>query len=277
MSTQPSAPATPTEAPPPPEVEEPEEEDMLPDLGGREITIAVENAYLPFNFESLETGEPGGWDYDFIDAACAVLNCVPAWQEFSWDTMIASVADGQIDMATDGITITETRAETVDFSDGYTDVEQRLLVRKDDDRFNSLEELVADPDSLLSVQVATTNYEVAIKYMPEDRIIATDTFGQAVQMVITGDTDGVVIDEKAGLGYVGANTEELKLVGPSLRSDQLGFIFPKGSDLVEPFNQVIAAFKADGTMEVINVKWFGKTEDEIVASAGGITDGAYEE
>ncbi len=277
--------ATPTETPPaeteaveptsPPEPEPTEEEMMLPDLGGREITIAIENAYLPFNFVSMETGEPGGWDYDFIDAACAALNCTPVWVEFGWDTMIAAVADGQFDMAADGITITEERAQQVDFSDGYTAVEQRLLVRKDEDRFNSLEELAADPDTMLAEQVATTNYNVALQYMPEDRIIGTDTFGLAIQALISGDADGVVIDEKAGLGYVGANSEEVRLVGPSLSSDQLGFIFPKGSDLVEPFNQVIATFKADGTLDMINTKWFGKTEDEIIASAGGITEGAY--
>ncbi|MEM7539041.1 MAG: hypothetical protein AAF639_43185 [Chloroflexota bacterium] len=34
------------------------------DLGGREVTIAIENAYLPFSYISLETGEPAGWDYD---------------------------------------------------------------------------------------------------------------------------------------------------------------------------------------------------------------------
>jgi len=33
-------------------------------LGGREVTIAVENAYLPFNYIDPETGEPAGWDYD---------------------------------------------------------------------------------------------------------------------------------------------------------------------------------------------------------------------
>ena len=283
----PAATETPTAEPemeePAPEPEEqepepePEEEMMLPDLGGREITIAVENAYLPFNFVSLETGEPGGWDYDFIDLACAELNCVPVWVEFGWDTMIASVADGQFDMATDGITITEERAKSVDFSDGYTSVEQRLLVRLDEDRFESMEELVAMEDTIIAVQVATTNYEVAIQYMPEDRILTTDTFGLAIQALVAGDADAVVIDEKAGVGYVGAQNDVLKLVGPSLSSDQLGFVFPQGSDLVEPFNMVIAQFKEDGTLEELNTKWFGITEDEIVAEAGGIGDGAYAE
>ncbi|MES0360051.1 MAG: phosphate/phosphite/phosphonate ABC transporter substrate-binding protein, partial [Anaerolineales bacterium] len=278
--------ATPTEAPPPeveeteppePEPVETEEEMMLPDLGGREITIAVENAYLPYNFVSLETGEPGGWDYDFIDEACARLNCVPVWVEFGWDTMIAAVGDGQFDMATDGITITEDRAKQVDFSDGYANIDQRLLVRTDEDRFESIEELAADPELLLAQQIGTTNEAVALKYVPEDRIIGFGEYGLAIQAVISGDSDGAVIDETAGLGYLGANPDDLKFVGPSLSSDALGFIFPLGSDLVEPFNQVIAAFKADGTLDLINIKWFGKTEEEIIASAGGITDGVYAE
>ena len=42
----------------------------LPDLGGRTISVAIENAYLPFNYIDLETGEPAGWDYDFLAEMC---------------------------------------------------------------------------------------------------------------------------------------------------------------------------------------------------------------
>ena len=48
--------------------------------------------------------------------------------------MILAVSNGEFDMAADGITITEDRAEVVDFSDGYMTLEQRMLVRTDDDR-----------------------------------------------------------------------------------------------------------------------------------------------
>lgn len=276
--------ATPTEEPPPPEVEETEppepaateEEMMLPDLGGREITIAVENAYIPFNYEILETGEAGGWDYDFIDEACKRLNCTPVWMEFGWDSMIAAVSDGQFDMATDGITITEERAQQVDFSDGYAALDQRLLVRIDEDRFETIEELAADPSLLLSQQVGTTNEGIALKYVSEDRIIGFQDFGLAIQAVISGDTDASVVDETAGQGYVGENADKVKLIGPSLSSDELGFIFPKGSDLVEPFNQVLAQMREDGTLASFNKKWFGKTYDEIVAELPELSDGAYE-
>jgi polar amino acid transport system substrate-binding protein len=264
-----------------PEMTEAPEEAALPDLGGREITIAIENAYLPFNFVDLETGEPGGWDYDFINDACARMNCTPVWVEFAWDTMIAAVAEGQFDMAADGITITEERAEQVDFSDGYVNIEQRLLVRIDEDRFETIEELVADPELKVATQVGTTNYNTALEYLPEDRILATDTFGLAVESVISGDADAVIIDEVAGLGYVGANAESVKLIGPSMSSDELGFIFPKGSDLVEPFNLAIAQMKADGTLEEINTKWFGPdfdlTYDDIGPGAYAVTLGTEED
>ena len=78
-----------------------------------------------------------------------------------------------------------------------------------------------------------------------------------MQALIAGDIDAVIIDEVAGQGYMGENADELKLVGPSMSSDELGFIYPKGSDLVDPVNQAIAAMKADGTLAEINLKYFG--------------------
>ena len=103
-----------------------EPEGPLTDLGGREVTIAVENAYLPFNYIDPDTGEPAGWDYDVWDAICELINCSPVYVEAAWEGMIQAVADGQFDAAGDGITITDDRAEIVDFSVGYVAIEQRL-------------------------------------------------------------------------------------------------------------------------------------------------------
>ena len=232
-------------------------EDAIVDLGCREVTIAIENAYLPFNYVDLETGQPGGWDYDAWKEICTRLHCNPIFVEAAWEGMIQAVADGQFDAAADGITITEDRAEIVDFSIGYINIEQRLLVRKGEDRFSSMEEFVANEDLILGTQTGTTNYETATKYLPEDRIQAFEQFPFAVQALLSGDVDAVIIDEVAGQGYVGENAEQLELVGPSLSSDQLGFIFPKGSDLVEPVNEALRSMMEDGTLEELNVKYFG--------------------
>ncbi len=236
---------------------EEETEGALPDLDGREVTIAVENAYLPFNYIDPETGEPAGWDYEVWDEICRLLNCTPVYVEAGWEGMIQAVADGQYDAAADGITITEERAEIVDFSDGYISIEQRLLVRLDEDRITGIEDIVNDTGLILGTQTGTTNYETALEYLPADRIQAFEQFPFAVQALIAGDIDAVIIDEISGLGYQGENADSLKLIGDSLSSDQLGFIYPKGSDLVEAVNLALRAMIDSGFLAEINERFFG--------------------
>jgi len=231
--------------------------------GGDEVTIAVENAYLPFNYIDPDTGEPAGWDYDVWDEICKRIECTPVYTEASWEGMIQAVADGQFDAAGDGITITEERAEIVDYSIGYINIDQRLLVRIDEDRIGSIEDIAADENLVLGTQTGTTNYETASQYLAEDLIKAFEQFPFAVQALIAGDIDAVIIDEVAGQGYLGENADLLKLVGPSMSSDQLGFIFPKGSELVEQVNGALKEMMADGFMDEVNAKYFGPDFDII--------------
>ena len=237
---------------------EAEDDMMLPDLDGRTVTVAVENAYPPFNVLNEETGEGEGWDYDTLGEICARLNCVPEYIETSWEVLIAAVSNGEYDMAADGITILEERKEMVDFSEGYIDVIQRMMVRVGEDRFASAADFVAG-DFVVGVQVATTNYIAAEELLGGDseRIVAYTEFGLAVQALITGDIDAVVIDDVAGQGYVGLNADKIKLLSDDLIKQQLGFIYPQGSELVEPFNMALAAMREDGTLDAINAKWLG--------------------
>lgn len=228
----------------------------LPDLGGREVTIAVENAYPPFNYINPATNQGEGWDYDAWNEICRLLNCVPVFQEASWEGMITAVANSQFDAAADGITITEERAQQVDFSDGYIQVAQRLLARTGETRFASMDEFVANAELRLGTQTGTTNYETAASLLPEDRIQAFEQFPFAVAALINGDVDAVIMDETAGQGYVGTSAEQLQLVGPSIKSDELGFIFPKGSDLREPVNMALAEMRASGKLDELAQKYF---------------------
>ncbi len=227
----------------------------LPDLGGREITVAVENAYLPFNYIDPATGVAAGWDYDALAAICGLLNCTASFQETAWDGMIIAVSQGEFDMAADGITITDERKEQVDFSDGYISVEQQLIVRKDEARFATLEEFIAGAFTV-ATQTGTTNYDTAVANVGADRVQAFEQFGFAVQALIAGDADAVIIDNTAGVGYVGENKDAIRLLDGSLSSDALGFIYPKGSDLVVPINAALTEMAANGTMAQLADKFF---------------------
>ncbi len=271
------APAEATEAPaaePTEEMEEateePMEEEMTGDLGGREIRIAVENAYNPFNFIDADSGEAIGYDYDIFAEICARVNCTPVFVETSWDAMVAIMGGSgdfdTFDIGADGITITEERAEHVDFSNPYIQLSQVLLVRLDEDRFEDADGLAADGNLLVGSQPGTTNYDTAAEVVGEDRIVAYDQFGLAVQALINGDIDAVVMDNVAGLGYVGANPDTVKITGEPLTSEELGFIFPKGSELVAVVNDTLAEMDEDGTLAELFEKWFS-TEEEPVASS----------
>ncbi len=221
------------------------------------IRVAVENQYLPFNYYDPDTGDPTGWDYEVWDEIGRRLDCTIEYPETSWEGMIQAVADGQFDAAADGITITEERDEVVDFSIGYIALEQKLLVRKDETRISSIEDIVADESLTFGTQSGTTNYEVATHYLPEERIMGFETFPFAVQAVTSGDVDAIIIDDVAGQGYVGENADELKLVGDSLSSDYLGFIFPEGSELKAKVDDVLREMMADGFLDRVNKKYFG--------------------
>lgn len=230
-------------------------EDAIVDLECREIVFAVENAYLPFNY--LKDGEPGGWDYDVFNEICSRLHCTPIFQEASWEGMIQAVADGQFDMAGDGITITDARLQIVDFSIGYVNIEQKLLVAVGEDRFSSIEEFAAIDSLLLGTQSGTTNYETALLYLPAERILAFEQYPFAVQALLSGDVDAVILDAVIGVGYVGENADQVELIGEGITSEQLGFAFPKGSDLVAPINLALESMMADGTLNEFNTYYFG--------------------
>ena len=243
------------------EAAEPTVEGGLPNLDGREVTIAAENAYLPFNYIDPETGEPAGWDYDVWNEVCRLINCIPVFREASWEGLIQAVSNGEFDAAGEGVTITEERAQIVDFSVGYLNVEQRLLVRIDEDRIASIDDIVNNTELVLGTLLGTTNYETAKNYLPEERIQGFDQFPFAVQALIAGDIDAVIMDETAGQGYQGENADKLMLVGASISSDQLGFIYPKGSDLVEPVNAALAELAHNGFLDDVNLKYFGSDFD----------------
>lgn len=233
----------------------------LPDLKGRTVVAVTENAYTPLNFVDPKTGKAVGWEYDAVNEIARRLNAKVDWKVTSWDTMIQAVRDGQFDVGMDGITIKEDRKAQVDFSIPYMKSEQYMLVRADESRFSDAASFASDPKLLVGAQAGTTNFYVAVYEVLDGneqnpRIKLFETFGATVQALLAGDVDVVLMDKASSKGYIGANAGKLKSIGGPLGTEEFGFIFKPGSDLVAPFNAAIESMRADGTMDKLDTKWF---------------------
>lgn len=243
---QPATPQPATEAPQAPA-------GTMPDLKGRTITVAVENAYPPFNKIDEASGKGVGWDYDTLTEICKRINCVAEFKQAAWDGIFPAMQAGEYDMLADGVTITDERKEIVDFSLPYVTVGQVLLVRADEAA--SIEQIKADSNRLVATQLGTTNEIVAKEHFPTERIKSFEDFGAAVLALMSGDVDGVVIDNVTGTGFMNENSGKLKINGQLTSDEQLGFVFPPGSELKDAVNAALQSMIDDGTLKQLNTQW----------------------
>jgi polar amino acid transport system substrate-binding protein len=223
------------------------------DLGGKTITVAVENQYPPFNSIDEATGEGVGWDYDAFREICNRINCVVEFKQAAWDGIFPAMAAGEYDALADGVTFKAGRNFAVDFSIPYTFVSQQLVVRIDEN--HTLDEIKSDPSLKIGTQIGTTNFLAAEAFFADKEIQTYSDFPGAILALVAGDIDGVVLDDTAAAGFIKEYTGQLKTAGTVATGDMLAFVFPPGSDLVLSVNAALRAMQADGTLTILNLKW----------------------
>ena len=225
------------------------------DLGGREVRIATENAYPPFNYLD-EAGEGVGWDYDVGRVICEKLNCTPVFVEVAWEGVFEAMNAGENDVLFSAATLTFPRSLKVDYSDPYVQYGQVILVRTDDDRPEIADEdSLVDSDLTISAQIGTTNSITARKLVGDLRVVDFDTYDLTVLALLAGDVDTVIIDEVASIGFMNANPGQLRIAFSVTSGEVLAFVFPPMSDLLVPWNSALNEMFADGSMDEICQEW----------------------
>jgi polar amino acid transport system substrate-binding protein len=225
----------------------------MPDLKGKTITVALENAYPPFNSIDQATNKGVGWDYDAVTEICKRVNCVVQFKQAAWDGIFPAMQAGEYDMLADGVTFKIGRAWAVDFSIPYTVVAQQLVVRSNDT--HTLDNFKSDKSLKVGSQIGTTNYIAATTAFPDRTIQSYSDFGAAVLALIAGDIDGVVLDDSAAFGFMEANQGKLKIAGVIQTGDLLAFVFPPNSVYLGPVNAALRSMHDDGTLAALNKKW----------------------
>ncbi len=229
---------------------------QLPDLGGRTVRVATDATYPPF--EMLDASKNiVGYDIELINAICEKVNCKTDIKSTAWDGIFPALQKGDYDAVISGVTITEERQKTMDFSEPYIEVGQVVLVRADETRINSVNDLA---DKTVAVQRGTTNDETSTQFQKEGKVKQIKrfpTFDLAVKALLNKDADAVVIDNTGASGYMGTNPDKLKVAGDKFTSEGLGIVMRKGdTELQSAFNAALKVLKDDGTLDKLYQKWF---------------------
>jgi polar amino acid transport system substrate-binding protein len=231
----------------------PQAEGPAMDLGGKEVRIAEENAYPPFNYLDANS-EPIGFDYDLWREVCKRLNCTPVFVETAWEGIFEAMAAGEFDIGEGGTTFTFPRALKVSYTIPYVEYGQVVMVLVDDTTLTD-EAALVDSDAVVGVQLGTTNEATAVKLLGELRVKSFDSYDLPVVALLSGDVNAVIIDEVAAIGFMGQNPGKLKNAFSITSGELLAFPFPPNSELVVPVNMTLQEMFRDGTMDQICEKW----------------------
>jgi polar amino acid transport system substrate-binding protein len=218
------------------------------------LTVCSDMPYAPFEFE--EDGETTGFDYEIVSAMGEQLGLDVEFRTTPFDSIITALAAGDCDMIASAMTITEERAEQVDFTEPYFDADQSLLIRaEDEDTISSLEDLGG---MNIGVQVETTGAAHAEENQPEGATIRQfQTGDEMFPALLSGEIDAALQDFPVN-AYRASQSEEFVVTETFPTGEQYGFAVQKDSPLLAPLDEALAAVRDAGTYDEIFSTWFGE-------------------
>lgn len=226
------------------------------------LTVCSDIPYAPFEYED-ESGEVIGVDIDLMRAIGEQLGLELEVKDTDFDGIFAALAADQCDVIASSVSITDERKENNEFTQGYFEIQQSVLVRKDEvATYKALEDLAG---KTIAVQSETTGEAYAQENKPDGAEITSFTGADEMFTALkAGQVDAVLQDFPINAYH--AETSGETEVAFTLDSDpeEYGFVIKKGNTaLRDAINDALTALRDDGTYDEVLEKHLGE-----VASAG---------
>lgn len=221
------------------------------------LTVCSDLPYPPFEFE--EGGKQVGIDLDLMTAIGQDLGLRTAVQDTDFDGIFAALAAGQCDVIASSVSITDERKQSNDFTQGYYEIQQSLLVRKADaEKYKTIEGLKG---KTVAVQSETTGEEYAQSQASQAGFSVKSFTGadDAINALKAGQVDGVLQD----LPVNAYNAEKDNSLAVAARyqtePEQYGFVIKKGNTaLRNAIDGALTKLKSDGRHKEILTKYLGE-------------------
>jgi len=220
------------------------------------VLIMATNADFP-PYEFWQDGRIVGIDPEIAEAIAQRLGLRLRIDDMEFAAVLGSVAAGRADMAMAGLTVTPERMQTFDFSTSYATGVQVIIVR-DGSPIGSKDDLTRQGVNWdIGVQLSTTG-DLYTTWDLEDEGLATihrfSRGSDAVQALLTGRVDAVVIDNEPARSFVAMNTG-LHILATEFAVENYAIAFNRGSPLRDEVDRVLRELIADGTVQRIIDKY----------------------
>ena len=218
--------------------------------------MATNAQFPPYEMVADGDGVNGtGFDGIDIEIAAAIaekLGLELQVDDMDFDAALTAVQQGKCDLVLAGLTYNEERAQLMTFSDSYAQGVQAIIVKDGSD--------IATADDLanagmIGTQRGTTGYLYCTDDFGEDHVAAYDSGAAAVQALLNGQVDAVVIDKMPAETFAAEN-DGLKVLDTAYTTEDYCAAVAKDNEaLVKEVNAVLAELKADGTLDQIVAKY----------------------
>lgn len=234
----------------------------LASCGGSDTLIMGTNAaFPPFEYTTSQ-GLVG--EFDGIDVAMASKIAEKAGktleiEDMEFEGLIASVNTGKVDMVVAGMTATEERKQSVDFSDPYYIASQVMLVSADNTDITKAEDL--KNDKTVGVVLGYTGDSIVTEdlQLDDSKITRANRGLDIVQDVKNGKLDAVVIDSATGKALAEKNGLKVVEDAEAFETEEYAIAVKKGNtELLTLINETIAEMKANGEIDELAVEYNNK-------------------
>ncbi len=214
------------------------------------LTMSTNAAFPPYE-STDDNGNFVGIDIDVAAAIAEKLGLELQVDDMDFDAALLAAQNGKSDLVMAGVTVTEDRQLVMDFSDSYATGIQSIIVKEDSD--------VATPDDLadkmIGTQRGTTGYIYCSDDFGDEHVTPYDDGLTAVQALVNGQVDAVVIDNAPAKEFVAANPG-LKILDTAYAEEDYAIGVAKGNTaMLDAINGALEELKNDGTLQAIIDKY----------------------
>ncbi|MCR5353898.1 MAG: ABC transporter substrate-binding protein [Clostridiales bacterium] len=216
------------------------------------ITMATNAYFKPYEF--YEGDKIVGIDAEIAEEIAKKLGKELVIEDMEFSTIITAVQEGSVDFGMAGMTVTEERKESVNFSSSYANGVQSIIV-KEDSPITTVDDLYGDAVYKIGVQLGTTGDIYASDDFGAENVIQYSKGNEAVLALVGGSIDCVIIDNEPAKALVAEN-EGLKILDTSYADEDYAICVAKGNgDLLAAINAAIDELTLDGTIDAIVAKY----------------------